>query len=164
MLDERVAREMLPATPPQTPLRLGSQTTMAASCGQTSTIAEAKVTPGMSESTEALIRRMFTVIDGRRWSELSQFYKPNLVYERPGYEPLMGLAALEHFYRQVRIVAAGEHRIERVVTAASMAIVIGRFIGAANDGRMLDERFADMYELCDDRIARRTTYFFRAAI
>ncbi len=61
-------------------------------------MAEAEVTPGMSESTETLIRRMFTVIDGRRWSELSQFYKPNLVYERPGYEPLMGWPQDSDFY------------------------------------------------------------------
>jgi ketosteroid isomerase-like protein len=111
-----------------------------------------------------LIHGLFATIDARRWKDLLKFFTDDVVYERPGYDALIGLSALEHFYREIRIVAAGEHRIEHIVASTNAAACWGRFVGAAHDGRALDERFADTYDLHNGRVARRTTYFFRPAI
>lgn len=110
------------------------------------------------------IARMFATIDARRWAELADFFTTDAVYERPGYEPIIGYAALEHFYREVRIIGSGQHRIERLVIGRETAACWGRFVGASRDGKPLDERFADVYELRGGRVARRTSYFFRSAI
>jgi ketosteroid isomerase-like protein len=114
--------------------------------------------------SELFITRMFATIDARRWSELADFFTADAIYERPGYAPIIGFPALDHFYRDVRIIVAGQHRIERMMGGRETAACWGRFVGAGKDGKPLDERFADVYELRDGRVARRTSYFFRPAI
>jgi ketosteroid isomerase-like protein len=107
---------------------------------------------------------MFAVIDGRCWERLRLHFAPDVVYERPGYQSICGIAALEHFYRNVRIIESGRHTLTHVVLTEHVAACWGRFRGTARDGRELDERFADAYELRGGLILRRETYFFRAAI
>jgi uncharacterized protein len=113
---------------------------------------------------ECLIRKMFDTIDIRRWDDLGQCFTVDVVYERPGYEPLFGLDALDHFYRAVRIIASGEHQIERLIAYPDAAACWGRFVGADRNGRPLNERFSDVYELRNGLVARRVTHFFRPAI
>jgi len=112
----------------------------------------------------AAIRKMFATIDDRRWDRLPLHFASNLVYERPGYEPICGLEELRHFYSSVRIVAAGEHVIEQIVVSEPHAACWGSFCGRSRDGRELTERFADVYALVNGLIVHRTTYFYRAAI
>jgi ketosteroid isomerase-like protein len=107
---------------------------------------------------------MYSTIDARSWDEHTEFFTADAVYERPGYAPIIGFPALEHFYREVRIIVSGQHRIERLVVGRETAACWGRFVGASRDGKPLDERFADVYELRGGRVARRTSYFFRPAI
>jgi ketosteroid isomerase-like protein len=114
--------------------------------------------------SDIFITRMFSTIDARRWDELAEFFTADAVYERPGYAPLVGFPALEHFYREVRVIVSGQHRIERMVAGRGTAACWGRFVGANRAGAPLDERFADVYELRDGRVARRTSYFYRPAI
>jgi ketosteroid isomerase-like protein len=114
--------------------------------------------------SEIFIPRMFATIDARRWDALTEFFTSDAVYERPGYAPIIGFPALDHFYREVRVIGCGHHRVERMVEGRETAACWGRFVGASRDGKPLDERFADVYELRNGRIARRTSYFFRPAI
>jgi uncharacterized protein len=114
--------------------------------------------------SDLFIPRMFAAIDARRWDALAEFFTADVVYERPGYEPLIGFSALDHFYRKVRIIGSGQHRVERMVAGRETAACWGRFVGASREGKPLDERFADVYELHGGRVARRTSYFYRSAI
>lgn len=118
----------------------------------------------MSTDAGALIRGMFAAIDAGEFDRLRDCFATDVVYERPGYEPLHGIEALEHFYRHVRVIGHGEHEIQRVVAEAGAAACWGRFRGVSRTGEPLDERFADVYELRAGRVARRTTHFFRRAI
>ncbi|MBB4684426.1 nuclear transport factor 2 family protein [Amycolatopsis jiangsuensis] len=115
-------------------------------------------------TAERLVTDLFTVIDERRWDELTDVFAPGCVYERPGYEPLAGLADIEHFYRHIRVISVGRHLVDRVVSDLGSAACWGRFTGEDRSGRSLDEGFADTYLVQDGKIVRRTTYFFRAAI
>lgn len=110
------------------------------------------------------IHHLFAAIDARRWDCLAHFFAKDIVYERPGYEPILGLAELERFYRDVRIVAAGQHDLAHVVTGGRFAACWGRFTGQSRLGDPLDERFADVYQIRGGLISSRTTYFFRPAI
>lgn len=111
-----------------------------------------------------LVNQLFTIIDGSNFDELKQVFTPDCVYERPGYEPLAGLPRLETFYRDERIIAYGKHHVTAVTCGDSHVICYGEFIGESRDGKHLQERFADVYELQNDKIHKRTTYFFRPAI
>lgn len=112
-----------------------------------------------------LIRRLFGVIDGVQFDDLGSVFAEDAVYERPGYAPLQGLARIEQFYRQERIIGAGSHHVEAVTcSSAGDAVAVGVFRGESRDGRPLEERFADVYRVQGGKIVWRTTFFFRPAI
>jgi hypothetical protein len=112
----------------------------------------------------ATIQEMFATIDTRRWKDLRLHFASEVVYERPGYEPIRGLDELCDFYNRVRVVAVGEHTINQIVATPQHAACWGSFRGRSHDGRDLFERFADIYALRNGLILHRTTYFFRPAI
>jgi len=115
-------------------------------------------------SAEQLITELFGIIDGRRWDELGSIFADDCVYNRPGYEPIVGLTQLQQFYRHERIIASGEHKIERMVSDLGTVACWGTFVGHGKAGQPLKEDFADTYQVCDGKILSRRTYFYRAAI
>lgn len=117
-----------------------------------------------AHNPQAWLEAMFHAIDTATWGDFPQFFHPDVVYERPGYDDICGLDALLHFYRHVRIIGAGKHTLATALADDSHAICWGQFKGRSREGAELSERFADAYELKDGLIRKRTTYFFRAAI
>lgn len=111
-----------------------------------------------------LIANMFRAIDAQDWSALEGFFHPHVVYERPGYSPFNGIARLRQFYQHERVIASGEHLIERIVAQDNCATCWGRFVGTTRDGNAADELFVDVYMFEDGKIKQRRSYFFRPAI
>lgn len=109
------------------------------------------------------VLRLFALVDRRAWDQLHEVFAPDVVYHRPGYAPFVGLEAVVTFYRDVRVIALGEHKLERVVANSTTGACWGRFVGQRKDGGSVDELFADAYEFVDLRIARRQSFFFRPA-
>jgi ketosteroid isomerase-like protein len=107
---------------------------------------------------------MFRRIDARDWAALEDSFHPDRVYERPGYEPLVGRDQVLRFYREVRVIASGEHQLERVLTEPDAGACWGRFVGLHKNGSAIDERFADAYLLQDGRIRMRRSFFYRPAV
>ncbi|MFJ8312813.1 MULTISPECIES: nuclear transport factor 2 family protein [unclassified Streptomyces] len=115
-------------------------------------------------TAERLVADLFAIIDERRWDDLPDVFALDCVYERPGYDPLTGLADIDHFYRHTRIISSGRHQVDRVVSDLGSAACWGRFTGRERSGQPLEEGFADAYLVRGGKIVHRTTYFFRAAI
>lgn len=111
-----------------------------------------------------LVSRLFRVIDARQFDRLGDVFTPDVVYHRPGYDPLVGLPELTHFYTDIRVIAAGGHEIDHVTAGDSVAACWGSFRGTSHDADPLEERFCDTYEVRGGRIAVRRTFFFRPAI
>lgn len=111
-----------------------------------------------------LIEELFEAVDGNRVDELGRFFHTDVVYERPGYEPLQGRAAVLAFYANRRVIGSGKHHIERIVEEGDAAASWGRFVGTAKDGTPIDERFADCYTFEEGRIRQRRSHFFRPAV
>lgn len=114
--------------------------------------------------SEDFILEMFDFIDSRQWAGLREKFCDDVVYERPGYDPIEGLDDLLTFYSEVRIIASGKHHLSHVVVNEGAGASWGRFIGEGKDSSPLDERFADVYTFENGKIKHRTSYFFRAAI
>lgn len=114
--------------------------------------------------SDALIVDLFRAIDSGEWSSLDSFFDRNVVYERPGYAPIVGVDRLLHFYRQERIVQSGRHELDGVVMENGRGACWGRFVGVAKDGSQLNEAFADTYVLADGRIIGRKSFFFKPAM
>lgn len=115
-------------------------------------------------TADMLVHDLFRVVDGRKWDDLAQVFAEDAVYERPGYEPLLGLERIRYFYEHERIIADGRHLVDHVTGAPGAAACWGRFRGVSRTGEPLDEGFADTYVVRDGRIAHRRTYFWRPAI
>ena len=109
----------------------------------------------------SFVLELFRKIDARDWDALPASFCDDVVYERPGYEPLEGVARLMKFYREERVIASGEHRLERIVADGESAACWGRFVGLHRDGSAIDERFADVYTLENGRIKTRRSYVVR---
>jgi ketosteroid isomerase-like protein len=123
-----------------------------------------EIPPAATRSADRLITDLFDIIDGCRWEDLGSVFAEDCVYSRPGYEPIVGLARLTHFYQHERIVASGGHAVECTVSDLGAAACWGRFHGKSKTGEELDEGFADTYRVRDGKIVFRTTYFYRAAM
>ncbi|HZO76360.1 MAG TPA: nuclear transport factor 2 family protein [Ktedonobacteraceae bacterium] len=115
----------------------------------------------MSEQT---IQDLFRAVDARDWEAMQPFFCEDVVYERPGYDPIVGIEDLLHFYKHVRIIASGTHQLEQIVVEGDHGSCWGRFVGVNKEGAALDERFADVYVFSDGKIKQRRSYFFRPAV
>jgi ketosteroid isomerase-like protein len=113
---------------------------------------------------QQLIKTLFTAVDSRDWNLLVQCFDHNIIYERPGYHPFMGLDELLNFYQHERIIASGEHRIEHIVIDNNWGSCWGQFIGINKNGSQINERFADVYSFANGKFKTRRSYFFRPAV
>jgi ketosteroid isomerase-like protein len=114
--------------------------------------------------SDNIVTRLFEYVDSRNWNGLSDAFCDDVVYERPGYAPLIGLESVLHFYREVRVILSGRHELENVVISDGCGACWGRFVGMHKNGSGLSERFADVYTFERGKIKTRKSYFFRPAI
>jgi hypothetical protein len=49
------------------------------------------------------------MIDQRQFDRLGELFCDDIIYQRPGYETLHGIEQLTHFYKEVRVIAQGQH-------------------------------------------------------
>lgn len=115
----------------------------------------------MSEST---IIALFRIVDGHEWHELPSVFHSDVMYERPGYSLFCGLTELSTFYRHTRVLAAGRHVLEGIVSDGCVGASWGEFIGVTHEGTPVRERFADVYRFDEGKIIQRRSHFFRAAV
>jgi branched-chain amino acid aminotransferase len=119
---------------------------------------------GNRSVTEQLIARLFETVDASRWENLKQFFCEEIIYERPGYAPVVGQERLEIFYSEERVIASGKHHLEGVIVNDNKGACWGRFVGRHKNGSFLDEQFADCYTFKDGKIQTRKSFFFRPAV
>jgi ketosteroid isomerase-like protein len=114
--------------------------------------------------SKKLIIELFYAVDRRDWGSLRYIFHPEIIYERPGYEPLAGIDRVLHFYEHERIVVSGTHHTECIIVDGNNGACWGRFVGLKKDNSQADERYADIYLFENGMIKTRKTYFFRSAI
>lgn len=113
---------------------------------------------------DRIVKQLFCAVDSHNWSALSSLFHPEIVYERPGYAPLVGRDEVLHFYREERMIASGQHHIEQIVEQGNCAVCWGAFVGVVKNGSAADARFADVYVFAQGQIIQRRTYFYRPAV
>jgi ketosteroid isomerase-like protein len=116
------------------------------------------------QDSELYVKKLFRCIDDQDWSGFSKFLHEDAIYERPGYEPFVGKPAIMQFYLSERIIASGQHVVERTLSNGQNIACWGSFSGTDKNGRALEARFADVYRLKDGRIDLRRTFFDSPAI
>ncbi|WGV25100.1 nuclear transport factor 2 family protein [Halotia branconii] len=111
-----------------------------------------------------LIVTFFAAVDSSDWNLLKNCFDENIIYERPGYQPFIGLDKLLRFYQYERIIASGQHYIEYIVIDNNYGACWGSFIGIHKNGSQLNERFVDVYSFKNGKFKTRRSYFFRPAV
>jgi steroid delta-isomerase len=111
------------------------------------------------------VLRYYEVVDADDVPALIDLFAPDAIYHRPGYPPMHGHADLHRFYMGERVIESGRHRISSAVADGNRVAAHGDFAGTLKDGRRVELRFADFFELAPDgRFARRDTFFFSPAV
>lgn len=110
------------------------------------------------------ILQLFRAVDTSDWNTMLRLFHPDIVYERPGYEPFRGAERVMQFYQYERVLASGEHRLDHIIFEGDEGACWGRFVGSKKDGSRVDEMFADVYSFQGAQIKTRRSYFFRPAI
>ncbi|MCX5202722.1 nuclear transport factor 2 family protein [Streptomyces sp. NBC_00237] len=111
------------------------------------------------------IHRYYELIDASDVTALVDLFAPDACYRRPGYEPLVGHAELERFYREQRVIREGEHTLATLVATDDEIAVHGLFRGVLHNGDRVELRFADFFRMTPPGlIAARDTFFFVPAV
>ncbi|ESQ01307.1 nuclear transport factor 2 family protein [Streptomyces sp. ZG43] len=107
------------------------------------------------------VRRYYTLVDDGDVHGVVGLFADNAVYERPGYDPIVGRGGLDAFYRGQRVIDSGSHTVVKLVVGTGEAAVEGEFRGTLKDGSEVDLRFADFFRFGEDLLFEvRNTYFF----
>ncbi|SEG92232.1 Ketosteroid isomerase-related protein [Nonomuraea solani] len=110
---------------------------------------------------EQRIRHYYELVDAGDVPALVDLFDPEVVYRRPGYEPLVGKAELERFYREQRVIKEGRHTLSTTLVKEEGAAVHGTFEGTLHDGREVSLAFADFFTFSASGAFRtRDTFFF----
>lgn len=118
---------------------------------------ELRTTTG--ESRAECVRRYYRLVDAVELDQMFALFDEDIVYRRPGYEPLRGMAQFKAFYEGDRIIADGAHTVTSLIDRDGGVAVEGDFRGTLRDGRSVSLRFADFFEFRGSLIIRRDTYF-----
>lgn len=110
------------------------------------------------EQIKTAMRLFLRAIDGQDWSVLEALLHPAAEYEVSGYMPFRGRDNVLNYYRNIRLIARGEHIIESIVVEGDRGICWGRFVGRQRDGADITMLFADIMQFENRKVRKRRVY------
>lgn len=110
------------------------------------------------------VRSYYDYVDAEEYEALFSLFADDIVYERPGHDPIEGIGAFRRFYLEQRPIEAGNHSIDDLYEDGETIVVLGSF-----EGRLAGEAvafgFADVHHFSDDDlITHRQTYTDRGTV
>lgn len=119
----------------------------------------------MTMDLQARTRHYYERVDAADLEAVLDWFAADAVYQRPGYEPMVGREALRAFYGGERVIVSGSHTLDDVLVDADRVAVRGVFTGTLKDGSSITVGFADFIDYdAEGRAARRRTFFFAPAV
>ncbi|MDQ1749789.1 MAG: hypothetical protein QOE71_845 [Pseudonocardiales bacterium] len=115
------------------------------------------------ENHRELIEFYFDRVDNHDVDALMTVFHEEIVYHRPGYEPLRGAARMRQFYQDERVIDVGRHSVDRVLLDGDYAAAYGTFEGTSRQGAALAMTWCEIYGFLGDKINYRRSYFFTPA-
>ena len=89
---------------------------------------------------KAVILDYFRAVDACDIAAVLSSFAPDSEDERPGYPAIHGHQELRHFYEHDRVIASGQHVIERAIVEGNTGACWDRFMGHGRDGAAVDVR------------------------
>jgi steroid delta-isomerase len=107
------------------------------------------------------VRRFYQLVDAGDIDSMIHLFEQDVVYRRPGYQPMKGRQQLEDFYRDQRVIGTGVHTVSDVVVEQSRIAVVGEFVGVLKDNTKVTLKFADFFAASEDGLfCERQSFFF----
>ncbi|KYH27422.1 snoaL-like domain protein [Halalkalicoccus paucihalophilus] len=111
----------------------------------------------MSANEEA-IREYYEYVDDEAHEDLFSLFSEDVVYHRPGQDPIEGIEEFEEFYREVRAIERGTHTVIDLTEDDDTIAVRGHFAGVL-EGQQVEFGFVDIHRFDDEGlIEERWTY------
>jgi len=111
------------------------------------------------DNPEELVKKYYKAVDENDLNTLFSVFSDDIIYERPGYEPLKGMKDFQNFYKSNRIIKEGHHTLKNIIVKEPYVIVEGEFNGILKNGNKSYTKFVDVYTFKDGKAYRRHTYF-----
>ena len=111
------------------------------------------------EDLEKLVKKYYAAVDGKDLDTLFSVFSDNIVYKRPGYEPIEGMEKFREFYRGNRVIREGHHTLSNIIVMEPYVVVEGEFNGILKDGSKSHTTFVDVYTFSNGKAVKRHTYF-----
>ena len=111
------------------------------------------------EELEKIVRKYYNAVDNNDLETLFSVFSDNIVYKRPGYDPIIGMKDFMDFYRSNRIIREGHHTLFNIIVHEPYVIVEGEFKGILKDGTESYTKFVDVYTFSGNKAVKRHTYF-----
>ncbi len=108
---------------------------------------------------EEVVKKYYRAVDSNDLETLFSLFDDNIIYERPGYKPLVGMDSFRKFYRENRIIKEGHHTLKNIIVKDNFVVVEGEFNGILKDNSKTYTKFADIYTFKDGKAIKRHTYF-----
>lgn len=106
----------------------------------------------------ATLESYYEYVDAAEYDALFDLFAEDIVYHRPGADPIRGKDAFERFYLEDRPLEDGTHEIHEYLLDGDRVCVRGHFDGLL-DGDPITFGFADIHRFGEDGVVeRRWTY------
>ncbi|MDO5627435.1 MAG: nuclear transport factor 2 family protein [Mobilicoccus sp.] len=120
-------------------------------------------------SLQTRLRRAVTeyydALDRDDFDAVLRDFSGDVLYRRPGYDPIVGLEGLRQYYTRDRKLAAGRHVLRAMVAEDNHVAAHGMYEGELRDGTRRTIGFAAFFTFDGGgRIVEHSTYFFTPAV
>ncbi|WP_327066378.1 nuclear transport factor 2 family protein [Kitasatospora sp. NBC_01250] len=110
------------------------------------------------------VREYYERVDAADYEAVFEMFCDDVVYERGGTEPIVGMEEFKRFYLADRIIESGRHEVEAVVDNGDWVAARGVFSGRLKNAELVTVRWADFHLFKGEKIWRRYTYFADRAV
>lgn len=109
-------------------------------------------------ASEGTVCDYYEYVDSEAYDDLFDLFAEDVVYHRPGQEPIDGIEEFRNFYREIRPIERGSHTVDQLVVEDDTIAVRGRFDGVL-DGQQVAFGFADFHRFnAEGEIEERWSY------
>lgn len=111
------------------------------------------------------VQRYYEALDADDLEAVLEVFSGDVLYRRPGYDPIVGVDQLRGYYTSDRKLALGRHLVRDVLVDGQRAAAHGMYEGRLKGGDRTAVGFAAFFVFDGNgRVAEHTTYFFSPAV
>ncbi|GAB97339.1 ketosteroid isomerase-like protein [Kineosphaera limosa] len=111
------------------------------------------------------VQGYYDALDADDMESVLEFFSGDVLYQRPGYQRMVGIDDVRRYYEQGRLIAPGRHVLRTLVVEGNNVAAHGEYEGDLKEGGRRTVGFAAFFVFDGNgRAAEHTTYFFTPSV